>query len=960
MPLTHLPPWAGFWDSAAARILGHAVSASGAHDYSGLRVVVPTVGHVQQLQAALARSIGRPYIPPRICTMSAWLALQMPTGRVASDSERLMSLYAELRQHAWLKQLFTARSNTDLLPLAQTLLTLCDELSQALLPALDGVSDGGDARWDAALGQLSPGARALLSQEAQLVWSVWKTQLDSHDGQVARLAALLCLAERASTPLIWIAPGEPNAFDAAFLECYAQRQPVTQILLGWRPDDVHGACAAAWPELFEGPLAGASDAGAPAFDLAADALGFDNHAGDALRFGDHANDRLSFDDHPDDPLSFGEHAGDALDFGDRADDSLWFGESAKSRAPLIAPPGLALCQATSLEDEAQRAAQTVIDWLVAGKASIAIIAQDRLVARRIRALLERAQVMVADETGWKLSTTRAAAALAAWFEVISGRADTVALLDLLKSPFVLAEVPDKAQRVITIEHTLRRANVGGGWNAAQAALERHAEERVLVGRMAQQAALFRSLHTLGEWLALTESALDALQMRAPLAADPAGEQLLQMLAVLASECSAVGQHYSFAEWRAFMNLRMEAFPFIVSATDRRVVMLPLNGARLRCFDAVLLVGADAEHLPSQPQETLFFANAVRRELGLDTRETLQRQQLRDLAELLQVNAQVVLTWQGHRNGEPNPVSPWIARLQLSLQCAGAAPLPMHAASLPARRLTAHPAQPPQPSAPGLLPTRLSAGAYNTLMACPYQFFATRMLGLLTLDELSDLPNKRDYGDWLHRILKNYHEALLEQPVPVDQRPALMMRVSEAVFGPELEKNAAALGFYVRWQKAAPAYLAWANARQDGGWQFAFGELSRERQLAWDGGTITLHGRIDRIDRHDDGELALLDYKTNELALLKKRLSDGEDQQLAFYGLLHDAPLAHGHYVALEATRDRTGDAAAPRYVEWQNALETQLLANLQAIDGGAPLPASGIEINCRYCDVRGLCRKGAW
>jgi ATP-dependent helicase/nuclease subunit B len=33
---------------------------------------------------------------------------------------------------------------------------------------------------------------------------------------------------------------------------------------------------------------------------------------------------------------------------------------------------------------------------------------------------------------------------------------------------------------------------------------------------------------------------------------------------------------------------------------------------------------------------------------------------------------------------------------------------------------------------------------------------------------------------------------------------------------------------------------------------------------------------------------------------------------------------------------------------------------MRAVAGGAPLPASGIELVCRYCDVRGLCRKGGW
>src|SRR5437667_2769489 len=102
--------------------------------------------------------------------------------------------------------------------------------------------------------------------------------------------------------------------------------------------------------------------------------------------------------------------------------------ASSTAGPDSAPHGVSLMPAASLEEEAQQGAQTILNWLQAGKSTIAIVAQDRVVARRIRALLERAEVFVADETGWKLSTTRAAAALAAWFEVIAIRAETLALL----------------------------------------------------------------------------------------------------------------------------------------------------------------------------------------------------------------------------------------------------------------------------------------------------------------------------------------------------------------------------------------------------------------------------------------------------------------------------------------------------------------------------------------------------
>ncbi|MFD2271185.1 RecB family exonuclease [Undibacterium arcticum] len=171
---------------------------------------------------------------------------------------------------------------------------------------------------------------------------------------------------------------------------------------------------------------------------------------------------------------------------------------------------------------------------------------------------------------------------------------------------------------------------------------------------------------------------------------------------------------------------------------------------------------------------------------------------------------------------------------------------------------------------------------------------------------------------------------------------------------------------MRWQKVIPAYLEWANAREQLGWQFVFGEqaFSRELALDQDQGTITLHGRIDRIDQNTDGERAVLDYKTNNVAALKGKLKDGEDHQLPFYGLLSDVPVAAANYVALELTRDKardkTGDVEAPHYADWQGALQRQIAGTMSAVRQGAALPANGVESVCQYCDVRGLCRKGAW
>lgn len=902
-----IPPGATFWTCTARALLDAApqllpAAALNRADLSGLRVVVPTFAHGTQLRAALGTALGCPFIAPRICTIAGWLALQPPDhvhpAPLVSGNERLMGLYAELRQHVWLKKLFGASRNTDLLPLSQTLLALSDELTAALLPVLQSAPGSAELRWEAALAQLPPAAQSMLSEEAQLVWTVWKTQLDGDDPQVSAMSRMLEMARNAQTPLVWITPVAVDACTDAFLQAWAQHQPVLPVLLDWRSAALSPVLLHAWPEVVVDESA-----------------------------------RLTT----------------------RSD--------ATPTADVSAVAALALSPAASLEEEAQRGAQTVVDWLSQGKSAIAIVAQDRVVARRIRALLQRAAVQVADETGWKLSTTRAAAALAAWFDVVTSRAESTALLDFLKSPFLLAAADHKADQVMAIETALRRGNVSGGWRAVAAAVAEGAA-RTHLQYLGELASRFTGRHTISDWLGLTRSVLDALGMTVAFANDAAGTQVCLMLDEIDRDCAALAQAFSFAEWRAYVGLQLEFTAFLPPFVERRVIMLPLNGMHLRSFDAVLVVGADAAHLPSSASETLFFANAVRHELGLATRDSRQLQQLRDLAELLVTNPLVVLSWQAHRNGEPNPVSNWIARLELHLMRTRQDTLRQHATAFATRNLRSDLPVMPAPAAPDLLPARLSASGYASLSACPYQFFATRMLGLSGLDELSEQPEKRDYGDWLHQILNVYHSGVRDQTIAVDQRGAFLQTVTDQVFQLPLAKSAAALGYFDRWQKAMPAYLAWSNARAEQGWHFVAAEVWREQPLRWQigdtAGEILLNGRIDRIDCNDRGDIEVLDYKTSHVTALKKRIDAQEDHQLAFYGLLAQAPPASAAYIGLEPVKGRIEGVHAPDYAHWQHRLQRQIGEVMTAIATGAPLRASGIETVCQYCDVRGVCRKGAW
>ena len=896
-----IPHGADFWPHLARHLIASVGETEHTHavkDLSDHCVMLPSFAHAAQCRAALATILGNTFIPPQLTTLSAFLKKQIPDANQlipSADSERLMLLYASLRKVPWLKELMVAHRNTDLLPLAKTLLAVGDELTEALLPTALSMPQHLEKRWQIALQRLSPKAVSLLSDEAKLVWTIWETQRDARDPAVHRYAALKKAAASASQPCWFISARALNAFEKDFLTSYAARCPVQLVLPDWSEASVPKIFSASWPELLS--------------------------------------------------------------------DSVPQPSSSMQEASL--PPSqnhaLALSKARDLEEEAQRAAQTVVAWMQEGKKQIAIIPQDRMVARRVRALLERADIAVSDETGWKLSTTRAAAVLASWLELVASNAQTLALLDFLKSPFLFSDPETEAQQRMSIEKALVKEGITGGWKEIKSALIDLPLASELMEAMAREAARFSGNKTIAEWVQITRGVFDALGLLTAFAEDVAGRQILELMDAVGRDCSVLKEKFSLTEWRALINLELEQTIFVAPRSDKRVIIVPLHDTLLRYFDAVIILGGDAAHLPTPSTETLFFADVVRSELGLASRAMRHQEQCRYLAALLLHCPLVVLSWQSQRHGETNPASTWIQRLQLQLAIEKLDPIVIHDIVVPTMLLQQQLPMPPQPRVTDLLPTALSASGVNALYTCPYQFFASRLLKLSALDDINELPQKRDYGDWVHDILLRFERALQEAPVPIAQQAALLESATEAVFRHLLDKNPAALGFYVQWKKMMPEYLEWAQKHAAKDWLFELGEHDAERELTWENQeqkfSIRLHGRIDRIDTNNQQRM-IIDYKTIDPSRLRKGLKQIEDHQLAFYGLMMEITDVPARYVAFDKTK--VVEIEAKPCAEWCTALKEQIQMHIFDMANDVPLPANGVGKACDWCEMRGLCRKGAW
>ena len=263
---------------------------------------------------------------------------------------------------------------------------------------------------------------------------------------------------------------------------------------------------------------------------------------------------------------------------------------------------------------------------------------------------------------------------------------------------------------------------------------------------------------------------------------------------------------------------------------------------------------------------------------------------------------------------------------------------------------------PAPSVPQeLLPKRISASTYNSLVACPYQFYARHILRLNELDEVPEGVEKRDFGEWIHDILHRFHEQF---PVLCEHsRTTLeqaLQHISSAAFAPMVERDYLARAWLLRWQQAIPSYLDAQLESEKIGWRYQSGETKFELPLADD---LSLHGRIDRVDARGQ-ETRVLDYKLVAATTLQSRLREaGEDVQLACYA--HACQADEAAFISIE--KEHVAIVAPPHdLAELAAANMARLLAVYGQMRNGAPLPAHGVEDACAHCEMRGLCRKSEW
>ena len=609
--------------------------------------------------------------------------------------------------------------------------------------------------------------------------------------------------------------------------------------------------------------------------------------------------------------------------------------------PEAALNTLALHAALDAEDEAHRAAACVLTHLLAGRNPVALVAQDRQLTRRVHAMLAGRGVAVRDETGWKLSTTRAAAALMSLLRATVWNASTDAVLDWLKNAPAFA-----ADAVTALEISLRRRGERD-WAAVP-------KTEALVQQVQPLRAGLQAGRSLSQWLLDLRQALQSTGQWPALAQDVAGQAVLDALRLregAEQEFADVSARFSLSEFTAWVSQTLEGSSFSPDhAEPAQVVILPMSQLLGRPLAAVVLPGCDEVRLPVSPEPPGLWTPEQRKLLNLPSRAELAEATRAAWHYALQF-PQVDILWRLSEGGEHLMASGFVQALQL-----GQAPA-LAADPSALRLLTPQPCAMPRPTGEAVPLTRLSSTAYEDLRRCPYRFFALRQLKLQASDELDAEVDKRDFGNWLHGVLKSFHEALQQTPAQDETTRLAMLNLAA-------EQSTQALGlspseflpFAAAWPRVRAGYLQWLTEFEASGARFDEAEVWKETPL----GALTLVGKIDRVDRLSDGSAWVMDYKTESRATTTQRLKDAlEDTQLAFYAaLLTDDTLAAAYVNVGE--KDGTKSYPQPDITDLRDHLVEAISTDMARIAVGEPLPALGEGLACEFCAARGLCRKDFW
>lgn len=512
--------------------------------------------------------------------------------------------------------------------------------------------------------------------------------------------------------------------------------------------------------------------------------------------------------------------------------------------------GVRVMECANPEEEAQAIALLIREAVAEPERRVALVTPDRPLARRVVQHLRRWNLEADDSAGRPLPLTAAGRMLLQLADLAAQRAAPVALVAALGNPLVRYGEERGAwlDRLRRLEEELRGPRPAPGLDPL-AAIAGHAD---LADWWAEVARILAPLCTegclpLADWLDRLAAAGEALCADALWSRED-GRALAQFVEDLRLHARSVGTVLEADELHAALSDAMEGVSVRAPYGGHpRVAIYGLIESRMARADLVICAGLNEGTWPARPATDPLLAPAVLRALGVPGADFRIGLAAHDLAAALGA-PEVVLSRARRDEGGPAIASRFLLRVQALLGDL----LPRHQETCAvdlARAIDHAPPAPPYPQ-PAPMPraeqrkVALSVTGLDRLRADPYQFYAASILGLGEIDALDADPGPAWQGELAHKILEVWHKTGRPMAEIAEEQLAQMHAhpLTRALWRPRLMKA-----------------LEWVEAQiasDPGRTPALFEEWGR---IEWRG--VTIRGRIDRLDRLEDGSFAVIDYKT---------------------------------------------------------------------------------------------------
>ncbi|MFZ4575137.1 MAG: PD-(D/E)XK nuclease family protein, partial [Phycisphaerales bacterium] len=368
--------------------------------------------------------------------------------------------------------------------------------------------------------------------------------------------------------------------------------------------------------------------------------------------------------------------------------------------------------------------------------------------------------------------------------------------------------------------------------------------------------------------------------------DPAARRTVEACRLVKSRLAPLAQRPALdalsLEGTDFLALALEAIdqePLPPRADDHAVELLGWLELAMDPARAVIVTGMNEGSVPGSTGADPFLPNALRQHLGLPSDRTRLARDLY-LATALCHSREELHFISGRRDTDGTPLSP--SRILLAAPPATiVSRLAAYAGKLPLSRprpaversLRAGPrcAFTTCPRAPGRPITSMTVTSFRSYLASPYRFFLEHILGLCEQDAPGPELDPGDFGTIIHEALRDFGRGSARHSTDPDEIRDAVITAFDAHAADRFGANPPAPVWLqlrsarLRLESFAPHQARWRSQ----GWKIHSTEWRPDPEhpasITVDGIDFGLRGSIDRIDKNEQGDVAILDYKTSDSA-----------------------------------------------------------------------------------------------